>query len=109
MLIGPRAYRGVVAKEQYDANAILNLITWRFGLPGIGIRATSSGNIATALNFFGPPNLTLPPPVVTPVYTASCADNPLADLGQINKNFAQHFADLETMKALMIEHKFKMA
>jgi phospholipase C len=109
LLMGPRARRGVVAKELYDANAILNMISWRFGLPGIGIRATTSGNIATALDFFGAPNLTLPPPVVTPVFSASCADNPMADLGQINRNFAQHFAELETMKSLMSMHNFKLA
>ncbi len=62
LLIGPRARRGSVASAQYDANAILNFITWRFGLPGLGVRATTSGNIATALNFSGAPNVTVPPP-----------------------------------------------
>jgi|HubBroStandDraft_1064217.scaffolds.fasta_scaffold00074_48 phospholipase C len=111
ILIGPRASRGVVVHEQYDANAILNMITWRFGLPGIGIRATTSGNIATALDFFGPPDLSLPPPVplVNQVYGSACAANPLADLDPVGESFAQHYADLEKVKSLMVEHKFKMA
>jgi phospholipase C len=111
LLIGPRAYRGAVAHQQYDANSILNLITWRFGLPGIGIRATSSLNMATALNFDEPANLTLPPPVplVSQVYGGSCATSPMADLDLIHQNFGSHLADLGKMKDLMIEHKFRMA
>ncbi len=64
IMIGPRVRRGSVSHALYDPNAILNFITWRFGLQSIGVRATTSGNIATALNFSGAPNLTLPPPVV---------------------------------------------
>jgi phospholipase C len=109
ILIGPRVKRGAVAHGQYDANSILNMITWRFGLPGIGIRATTSGNIATALDFSGPPDLRLPPPVDLPnqVFGGACADNPLADLEQINKTFAQHFADLDTIKSLMTANGFR--
>jgi phospholipase C len=111
ILIGPRARRGSIASAQYDANSILNMITWRFGLPGIGVRATTSGNIATALNFSGAPNVTLPPPanLVNQNYGSACADNPLADLEDLNKTFAEHFADLEKIHQLMIEHGFKTA
>jgi phospholipase C len=111
LLIGPRANRGGVAHEQFDANSILNFITWRFGLPGIGIRAATSGNIASALDFSGPPKVKLPPPVplVSQVYGSSCANNPMADLGHINNTFAEHYADLDKVKALMIEHNFKLA
>ena len=111
ILIGPRARRGSVAGGLYDANSILNMITWRFGLPGIGIRATTSGNIATALNFSSAPNVSLPPPVnlVNQVYGSSCAANPMADLDQIDKTFADHVADLEKVKGLMIEHGFRTA
>ena len=111
LLMGPRAYRGAVAHQQYDPNTILNLITWRFGLPGIGIRATTSGNIATALNFDEPPNLTLPPPVtiVDNGFGVSCASNQMADLRQIHDSYAEHFADLDKIKSLMIEQGFRMA
>jgi len=111
LLIGPRTRRGAVAPLQYDANAILNLITWRFGLPGIGIRATTSGNIATALNFDEPPNLALPPSVsiVDQGFGVSCAANQMADRGQIHESHAQHFADLDKVKSLMTEHGFKIA
>jgi phospholipase C len=111
LLIGPRASRGEVAREQYDANSILNMITWRFGLPGIGIRAATSRNLATALDFNGPPKLSLPPsvPLVNQVYGSACAANPMADLGHIDKTFAEHFADLDKVKNLMIEHNFRMS
>ena len=111
LLIGPRAKRGVVAHDQFDANAILNFITWRFGLQGLGIRAATSGNIATALDFTDEPDTSVPPPanLVDQVYGASCADNPLADLEPVRASFASHFADLDKLKALMIEHNFKLA
>ncbi len=110
VLIGPRVRRGAVASMPYDANAILNMITWRFGLPGIGVRAKTSGNIATALDFSGPPDLRLPPRVDIPnqVFGSACAENPMANLEDLNKTFAEHFADLEKVKALMVEHGFKL-
>ncbi|MEI9982594.1 MAG: alkaline phosphatase family protein [Aliidongia sp.] len=111
LLIGPRVSRGFLAHDQFDANAILNFITWRFGLQGLGIRATTSGNIGTAIDFTQQPDTSLPPPVdlVDQVYGSSCAANPMADLGHVGETFAQHFADLEKMKSLMIEHNFKLA
>jgi phospholipase C len=111
LLIGPRARRGSIASAQYDANSILNMISWRFNLPGLGVRAATSGNIATALNFSGAPNLTLPPPanLVNQNYGEACAANPLADLDFIDKTFGEHFADLEKVRLLMVEHGFKTA
>jgi phospholipase C len=111
LLIGPRARRGAIAGAQYDANAILNMISWNFGLPGLGVRATTSGNMATALNFSAPPNLTLPPApnLVDQVFGSSCAANPMADMQQINKDFAEHFASLDAVHGLMLEHGFKLA
>jgi phospholipase C len=110
LLIGPRARRGSVASAQYDANSILNLITWRFGLPGLGVRAATSANIATALNFASPPNLSLPPAVNLPnqMYGSACALNPMADLEEINRTFADHFADIATVRRLMVEHGFEL-
>lgn len=52
VLIGPRARRngtGTVVRNQYDPNAILNFICTRFGLAPLGIRAATSGSIASAL------------------------------------------------------------
>lgn len=111
LLIGPRARRGAIASGQYDANSILNLITWRFGLPSIGVRATTSANLATALNFASPPNLSLPPPVNLPtqMYGSACALNPMANLEEIDRTFADHFADLETIRLLMVQNGFQLA
>ncbi len=60
ILIGPRARRGHVETAQYDPNAILNFIGWRFGFTAPGIRASTSGNIANALDFSGSPDTTAP-------------------------------------------------
>jgi phospholipase C len=119
VLIGPRAYRGTVAHGAYDPNAILNFMCWRFGLQALGVRATTSGNIGTALNWTGTPNTALPPAIPTailqafnpagPTYGESCATNPLADNEAIFKTFGQHFADLDALKRLMFENGFQRA
>jgi phospholipase C len=111
ILIGPRASRGVVVHDQYDANSILNMMTWRFGLPNIGIRATTSANIANALDFSRPAITKLPPPpqVVNQLYGSSCQANPMADMDFIHRSFGQHYADLAKIRALMQEHNFRMA
>jgi phospholipase C len=116
LLIGPRARRGSVSHAPYDPNAILNFICWRFGLSGLGARATTSGNIATALNFSGAPNLTLPPPVdLLPfnpagmTYGQACSTNPMANLEELNKSFGQHFADLDGMSQMMLKFGFQRA
>lgn len=59
VLIGPRARRGVVEHLQFDPNSILNMIAWRFGFAPLGARA-SSNNMALALNFTDPLNLSAP-------------------------------------------------
>ena len=111
ILIGPHVRRGSIAGGAYDANSILNLITWRFGLPNIGVRATTSANIAGALNLTGTPNATLPGPVnlVNQVYGEACALNPMADLEMINRHYAEHFSDMEKMTDLMKQHGFRTA
>jgi len=117
VLIGPRARRGSVAHGVYDPNAILNLISWRFGLPGLGVRSATSGNIVNALNFSGPANTSLPPAITGllpfnpdgPTYGQSCAANPMANLEEIHQWHNDHFADAEELKRLMVEAGFKTA
>lgn len=111
VLIGPRARRGSIAGGQYDANAILNFICWRFGLPGIGVRSATSGNIATALNFSGAPDTAIPPQanLVNQVYGQACSLNPEARLDDIERNFGEHFAQLAMLRKLMDEHGFPRA
>ena len=111
LLIGPRARRGAVAGGQYDANSILNMICWRFGLSPLGVRAATSGNIATALNFSGAPNVGIPPAanLVNQVYGSSCAVNPMARLDDVYDGFGEHFAQLAAIRHLMAEHGFRLA
>ncbi|HUP92986.1 MAG TPA: alkaline phosphatase family protein [Solimonas sp.] len=59
VLIGPRARRGHVEHMQLDPNSILNMIAWRFGFEPLGVR-TNSANLALALDFDSPPNLSAP-------------------------------------------------
>ena len=77
----------------------------------LGIRATTSNNMATALNFDDPPSPAQPPKVdlVNQVYGSSCAANPMANMEMINRDFAEHFADLEKLANLMVKHGFRSA
>jgi phospholipase C len=111
ILIGPRARRGSIAGAPYDANSILNLVTWRFGLPNIGVRATTSNNIAAALKLRGAAKAALPAPanLVNQVYGEACALNPMADLEMIERDYAEHFADLAKIDELMKQHGFRTA
>ncbi len=117
LLIGPRARRGAVSHAAYDPNAVLNFICWRFGLSGLGVRSTTSGNIATALNFSGPANVTLPPAVTGllpfnpagATYGQSCATNSMANLEEILQGHGEHLAEVEALKRLTIAHGFRTA
>jgi phospholipase C len=59
IIIGPRAKRGHVEHMQFDPNSILNMLAWRFGFAPLGARA-GSNNIARALDYANPPNLSAP-------------------------------------------------
>ena len=59
VLIGPLAKRGHVEHMQFDPNSILNMLAWRFGFEPLGVRGDSN-NIALALDFANPPNVTSP-------------------------------------------------
>ena len=62
VILGPRARRGHVSKIQFDPQSVIDLITWRFGLDPLSVRAGSSitNNMALALDFDNPPNVTAP-------------------------------------------------
>jgi phospholipase C len=57
LLIGPRAKRATVNHDLLEPNAILNFISWRFGLRQVGSRSQFAGNLATALDWDHAPNL----------------------------------------------------
>ncbi|WP_288108988.1 alkaline phosphatase family protein [Limnobacter sp.] len=59
-IIGPRARRNHVSHFRFDPNSILNMISWRFGLPSLGARGDWSVNLAHALDFSTAPNLDAP-------------------------------------------------
>lgn len=119
VLIGPRAHRGAVARGAFDPNAILNFMCWRFGLEPLGVRAATSGNIGSALNWAAPARTDLPPPIPRtvlaafnpdgPSYGLACAVNPLVDNERVLQSFARHFADIDAIKQRMIEHGFQVA
>jgi phospholipase C len=60
MVASPLARRGFIEHQQYDHTSILRMIEWRWGLEPLTIRDGSAHNIAHALDFTRPKNLTVP-------------------------------------------------
>jgi phospholipase C len=114
LLIGPQAYRNTISDTPFDPNSILNFICWRFGLSPLGVRAATSGNIATALNLSGAPNAmpaavsTLSPynPTTGLSYGGACTATSTADLKALEDN--EHITTLLAIKDMMITHGFEM-
>jgi phospholipase C len=102
VIIGPRARRGTVIHTQYDACSILNMISWRFGLPTLGVRGTSSINMATALNFSSPPNVSIPGPTNVPPgpFGVACQTTAMSTPA-FRQSVEDRLAEFETMTALM--------
>ena len=60
VILGPRAKRGHVSHLRFDPNSVINLIRWRFGLPGLSVRDDWSLNMARALELKKAPNFDAP-------------------------------------------------
>jgi phospholipase C len=109
VMIGPRARRGAVVHTLYDAVSILNMISWRFGLPTPWARAQSSINMATALNFSQPANTTVPPGVTIAnmQYGMNCSMPTTGMLPEgVHESFRDHYAEVEILKNLAKKHGF---
>jgi phospholipase C len=63
-VISPFARRHHVAHELFDHTSILAMIEWRWGLPALTPRDAHAVNLARALSFHTPPDLTAPQWVV---------------------------------------------
>jgi phospholipase C len=59
-MISPLARRGFVGHLQYDHTSILNMIEWRWGLEPLTVRDMTANNLARALDFTKPKDLTAP-------------------------------------------------
>ena len=60
LMVSPLARRGFVGHQQYDHTSILNMIEWRWGLDPLSIRDETANNLARALDFTRPKDLTAP-------------------------------------------------
>jgi len=114
MIIGPHARRGHVEHTAFDPNSILNLITWRFGLDPIGVRAASSNNLALALDFSNPPNVSAPRfDVEHRPYGLECAlqqllpqGTTLNGLDAVSRSRAEHILELQMVRTLAQRYGF---
>lgn len=83
LLIGPRARRGHVSHFEFEPNSILDLVRWRFGLDPLSVRSGKVNNLAIALDFQNPPNLSAPVfNVPTGPFGQACL-NQVTDLGNL--------------------------
>lgn len=94
VIIGPRARRGHVSHIQFDPQSVIDLITWRFGLEPLSARAgsTITNNMAHALDFENPPNLTAPDfgvPINPLGYGTLCSDTVPIGLDPHNQELNQ--------------------
>jgi phospholipase C len=58
---------------------VLKMIEWRWNLPPLTPRDQAAANLAEALNFTSPPNLSTPHPAVPPFTGIPCPAAPYAD------------------------------
>jgi len=79
LLISPRARRGYVGHRVYDHTSILKMIEWRFGLKPLTVRDANARNLAEALNFSVPPDLSAPTFAVPPFAGKPCPPAGFAD------------------------------
>ena len=66
----------------YDHTSVLKAVEWRWNLPPLTARDSAARNIAKALDFTNPPELTAPRWSVPPVTGAPCAVGTAADYEQ---------------------------
>jgi phospholipase C len=72
LLVSPRARRGYVSHDVYDHTSVLKMIEWRWGLDPLTPRDAAAANLAGALDFAAPPDLTAPRWKVPAVATVPC-------------------------------------
>ena len=130
VLIGPRARRGHVESTQFDPQSILNLIAWRFGVTAPGLRATTSTNLAAALDFSSPLNTSAPtinvnyggktgpfpikPPFLLPplgggnVFGGLCHKSTAAQQAEIDRRVEAHQSELRALQTLALQVGFKL-
>ncbi len=75
IMASPLARRGFVGHQQYDHTSILKMIEWRWGLAPLSERDASANNIAHALDFTSPKDLSVPQIIVPQgPFGVSCFD-----------------------------------
>ncbi|NUS49687.1 MAG: alkaline phosphatase family protein, partial [Nocardioidaceae bacterium] len=93
LLVSPRARRHHVAHGVYDHTSVLKMIEWRHGLDPLTPRDAAARNLAEALDFASPPDLTAPRWQVPAAVGAPCGPEGTADYTDW-RNLAAHAARL---------------
>lgn len=83
VLIGPRVKRGHISHFEFEPNSILDLIRWRFDLAPLSVRSGQVNNMAIALDFVNPPNLSAPVFNVAPGPFGQACVNQVTNTGNL--------------------------
>ncbi len=97
LLVSPRARRHHVEHRDYDHASVLRMIEWRWGLAPLTPRDASVRNLAEALDFRTPPDLTAPQWDVPVVLGTPCGVGSTAD-----------YTDWRTLAAVAAEHGWRV-
>ncbi|MFD2081590.1 phospholipase C [Actinopolymorpha cephalotaxi] len=79
LLVSPRSPRSHVVHADYDHTSVLKMIEWRWSLPPLTERDAAANNLAEALDFTRPPDLTAPRWKVPTITGMACTPGPYAD------------------------------
>ena len=116
VLIGPRVKKAQVESLQFDPNSILNLICWRFGLDGLGVRAATSINMAYALDFASAPRSDAPAfSVPAGPFGQPCTNEivpaagvPMSAMDPVTRSFAMHQLEMMGLRNLALRSGFSL-
>ncbi len=108
VIIGPRARRGHVEHTEFDHTSVLNLMLWRWGLTPFYPRASTSNNLALALDFDNPPDTSAAPAFSVPAgpFGSACnlpallpSGTSLAQADAVSKSRATHILEMQMLRA----------
>lgn len=106
LVIGPRARRARVHHRDYDPTSILKMIEWRWRLQPLSPRDAFVHNLAEALDFVNPPDLTAPQWVVPDIDGAAPSARAFGGTARSDAQERSHDEEWRRIGDLAAHHGF---